>query len=510
MQQISKIKGLEDLANELRSLRSTGTDKTIVQCHGVFDLMHIGHIRHFEEAKAMGDVLVVTLTPDRYVNKGPHRPAFSEDLRAETIAALDCVDYIAINQWPDAVETIKLLKPDIYAKGPDYRDPDTDITGKISEEKEAVKSVGGKIIFTDDITFSSSNLINRYMPAYSKEVGEYLSGFSQRYTIEDITGYIENTRSLKVLVLGEAIIDEYQYCQLIGKSAKEPILAAQYLSTEKFAGGILAVANHVANFSNKVSIIAMLGAKNSQEQFVTKNLNNTIEKLFVFKKNSPTIVKRRFLDKYLSQKLFEVYEINDDEINNQQDKELCDLLGSIIPDFDIVMVADYGHGMMTANVIDVICDKSQFLAVNTQANAGNRGLNTISKYSRADYITLAQHEIALEERNRHGKVKDMALSVSQKLNCDRVVVTLGKSGSLCFSKQEGFFEVPAFANQVVDRVGAGDAVLSITALCASQQTPMEVIGLIGNLVGAQAVATMGHRNSIEKISLIKHIESLLK
>ena len=115
MQQISKIKGLEDLANELRSLRSTGTDKTIVQCHGVFDLMHIGHIRHFEEAKAMGDVLVVTLTPDRYVNKGPHRPAFSEDLRAETIAALDCVDYIAINQWPDAVETIKLLKPDIYA-----------------------------------------------------------------------------------------------------------------------------------------------------------------------------------------------------------------------------------------------------------------------------------------------------------------------------------------------------------------------------------------------------------
>jgi rfaE bifunctional protein kinase chain/domain len=408
------------------------------------------------------------------------------------------------------VETVKLLKPDIYAKGPDYRDPDADITGKIAEEAEAVKSVGGRITFTDDITFSSSNLINRYLPAYSKEVGEYLSGFSRRYSIEDVNGYLEGIRSLKVLVVGEAIIDEYQYCQTIGKAAKEPILAAQYLSTEKYAGGILAIANHVANFSDNVSMVAMLGANESQEQFVTENTADSIEKLFVFKTDSPTIVKRRFLDKYLAQKLFEVYEINDDELSDSQNKELCDLLGRILPDFDVVIVADYGHGMMTADVIDVLCDKSRYLAVNTQWNAGNRGFNTISKYSRADYVSLARHEIALEERNRRGDVKDMALSVSNKLDCDRIVVTLGKEGSLCYSKDEGFFEVPAFANKVVDRVGAGDAVLSVTALCASQRVPMEVLGLIGNVVGAQAVATMGHRSSVERVPLMKHIESLLK
>ena len=510
MRQIAKIKSLEELAEELDSLRSRETGKTVVQCHGVFDLMHVGHIRHFEEAKGMGDVLVVTLTPDRYVNKGPHRPAFAEDLRAETIAALDCVDYVAVNQWPAAVETVKMLKPDVYAKGPDYRDPDADITGKIAEEEAAVKSVGGRIAFTDDITFSSSNLINRYLPAYPKEVGEYLSEFSRRYSIEDVNGHIENTRSLKVLVVGEAIIDEYQYCQLIGKAAKEPILAAQYLSTEKFAGGILAVANHVANFSDNVSTLAMLGADESQEQFVTEKVDDRVEQLFFFKADSPTIVKRRFLDKYLSQKLFEVYEINDDELNDTQNKELCDQLGRILPEFDVVIVADYGHGMMTDDVIDVLCTKSRFLAVNTQSNAGNRGYNTISRYSRADYVSLAHHEIALEERNRRGDVRVLIDSVSKKLNCDRVNVTLGKSGSLCYSKDEGYFEVPAFANQVVDRVGAGDAVLSVTALCASQNVPMEVIGLIGNVVGAQAVATMGNRSSVERIPLMKHIESLLK
>jgi bifunctional ADP-heptose synthase (sugar kinase/adenylyltransferase) len=254
----------------------------------------------------------------------------------------------------------------------------------------------------------------------------------------------------------------------------------------------------------------MLGANASQERFVTEGTADSVEKLFVYKTDSPTIVKRRFLDLYLSQKLFEVYEINDDELNDVQNKELCDLLGRILPEFDVVIVADYGHGMMTDDVIEVVCDKSRFLAVNTQWNAGNRGFNTISRYSRADYVALAQHEIALEERNRRGDVKDMALSVSKKLNCDRIVVTLGKNGSLCYSKDEGFFEVPALANQVVDRVGAGDAVLSITALCASQKVPMEVVGLVGNVVGAQAVATMGHRSSVERVPLLKHIESLLK
>ena len=153
-----EVKNLEELAKLLSSSRAEG--KKIVLCHGVFDLLHIGHIRHLEQAKRLGDILVVTVTPDKYVNKGPHRPAFPEDLRAETIAALDCVDYVVINKWPTAEETIQLLKPDIYVKGAEYRDASRDYTRKIIEEEAAVKSIGGEIAFTDDITFSSSSLIN--------------------------------------------------------------------------------------------------------------------------------------------------------------------------------------------------------------------------------------------------------------------------------------------------------------------------------------------------------------
>ena len=109
--------------------------KKVILCHGVFDLLHIGHIRHFEEAKKRGDILAVTTTPDHFVNKGPGRPVFNEGLRAEAIASLDCVDYVAINQWPTAVETIHLLSPDYYVKGSDYSNPAEDRTGGIALEE---------------------------------------------------------------------------------------------------------------------------------------------------------------------------------------------------------------------------------------------------------------------------------------------------------------------------------------------------------------------------------------
>jgi rfaE bifunctional protein kinase chain/domain/rfaE bifunctional protein nucleotidyltransferase chain/domain len=505
-----KITTIEELAAKITSIRARKSARKIVHCHGVFDLLHVGHIRHFEQAKKLGDILVVTVTPDMYVNKGPHHPAFTQDLRVEGIASLSCVDYVAINNWPTAVETIKLLKPDIYVKGPDYKDRQADLTGKISEEEAAVKFSGGKIAFTDDITFSSSGLINRYLPVLPREVQEYLSRFAKRHSTSDVLRYLQNAESLKVLVVGDAIIDEYQYCTAIGTSTKEPALAVRYLSTEKFAGGILAVANHVANFCRQVGMLTILGSQDSQEDFIRQNVSSNVEKMFLYKENSPTIVKRRYVESYLLQKLFEVYEINDSELSQKQDQALCDILQEVIPRYDVVIAVDYGHGMMTRNAVEVLCREAPFLAVNTQVNAGNRGYNTISKYSRADFISLTRVEIALEEKNQQGDLRQMIQSVARKLSCGKILTTCGKDGNICYSAQEGFFEVPAFAGQVVDRIGAGDAVLSLTSLCVPQQAPMEIVGFIGNVVGAQAVSMLGRRAGIDRVALFKFIEALLK
>ena len=155
-----KILEIEELAKKIQILKFKG--KKIVLCHGCFDLMHIGHIKYFQASKKMGDILIVTVTPDIYVDKGPGRPVFNQDLRAESIAALECVDYVDVNKWPTAEETLRLLRPDIYIKGQEFEKLE-DKTGKIQKEYEIIKEIGAEIRFTHEIVFSSTKLINEYL-----------------------------------------------------------------------------------------------------------------------------------------------------------------------------------------------------------------------------------------------------------------------------------------------------------------------------------------------------------
>ncbi len=156
---MNKIYDLDKLAKLISWYKTNG--RKVVLCHGCFDLVHVGHIRYFKAAKQMGDILVVTLTQDIYVNKGPNRPVFNQDLRAESIASLECVDYVAINKWQSSEETIRLLKPNIYVKGQEYEGL-KDKTGNIVKEANAVKDVGGEIRFTHETVFSSTKLLKEF------------------------------------------------------------------------------------------------------------------------------------------------------------------------------------------------------------------------------------------------------------------------------------------------------------------------------------------------------------
>lgn len=511
--QISKIKmrtekivELEELAKIVSDLKKEG--KKVVHCHGVFDLLHVGHIRHFKQAKKFGDVLIVTITPDRYVNKGPNRPAFTEKLRAEVLASLDFVDYVAINRWPAAVEAIKLIKPSVYVKGVEYQDAENDFSKKILDEENAVKEVGGEIKFTEDITFSSTNLINRYLDIFPKETASYLVDFSKKHSAKEIIGYLEQIKNLKILIIGEAIIDEYCYGHSIGKAGKEPIIALRYLETEKFAGGTLAIANHLANFCDNVDLFTLLGELNAQESFVEKHLNKKVKRLFHYKKNSPTIVKRRFIEEPLK-KLLEFYEFNDKELDKDQTKEVYAHLEKILPDYDLVLVADFGHGMLNKELINLISNKSKFLAVNTQTNAGNMGYNVITKYPRMNYICTDEREIRLACLDKNSDLLDLIPKLSKKTSCDKIVATQGAQGCIIFSSNE-LKKIPAFSEVVVDTMGAGDAFLSLTAPLIALDIPTEIVGFVGNAVGALKVKTVGNKEPIDKAILYKYINSLMK
>lgn len=508
MERNKKIIKIEELAQSLALFRAEG--KKIVHSHGVFDFLHIGHIRHLEQARRMGDLLVVTLIPDRYMDKGPGQPAFDETIRAEAIASLNCVDYVAINPWPTAEEALRILKPSIYVRGSEFKKSAEDTTGIGAKEEQVVREIGAVKAFTEDINFSSSSLINRYLSKFPDEIHEYLSLFRQRYRYTDILQILDNMASLKVLVIGDTILDEYQYCEAIGKSSKDPVLALKYQSHDLFAGGVLAVANHVSNFAKTVQLVTVLGERDSQEEFIRSQLNANISPYFVIQNNAPTLIKRRFIEGYSLNKLFEVYIMDNSGLPPNKENELCLWLKDNLSDYDIVIAADFGHGAISDRMIQTLIRGARFLAVNTQANAGNRGFHTISRYSHADYACIAEHEIRLETRTLNGDLRPMMNKIGKKLDCKYFIVTRGRKGALVLNNQGHFIEVPSFAQTIVDRVGAGDAFFSVTSLAAGQGVPDEILGFLGNIVGSLAVEIVGNKKSIDKPGTLKYIASLLK
>jgi rfaE bifunctional protein nucleotidyltransferase chain/domain len=504
----NKIVPLDQFAGCVTEMKAAG--KKVVLCHGVFDLLHYGHILHFKEARRQGDALVVTITPDIYVNKGPNRPAFAEAYRAQMLAALEIVDYVAINKWPSAVEMLETVQPDVYAKGPDYKDHQQDLSGKIAEEEAAVRNGGGRIYYTADITFSSSNLINRHLSSHSQEVDEYLSALRQTYTPGQLHSALDDLRKLRVLVVGEAIIDEYIYVDQMGKSSKEPVLAMRYASQEQFAGGSLAIANHMAAFIDDVSLMTFLGSRDSREDFVRENLAPNVKSTFLYKKDSPTIVKRRYVESYLMQKLFEVYVFNDEFLGDDDCERFSTKLDATAATYDLVVVADFGHGIMTQRAIDTVQHKARFLAINTQQNAANIGYHTLSRYSRADFVCTNESELRADSRARLGAVEPLILALAERLRLENTLITRGKQGVVFHRAGEGWSSGPAFATSITDRVGAGDAVLSWTAPMAAAGLPGKMIAFVANVVGAEASQIVGNRNAVDRVATYKFIESLLK
>jgi rfaE bifunctional protein nucleotidyltransferase chain/domain len=506
----SKILAVADIAAHAQKYRADGL--VVVQAHGTFDLLHLGHVRHLEAARALGDVLFVTITADRYVNKGPGRPVFTEALRAEMLAALHFVTYVAIAEAPDAINAIEAIRPDVYAKGNDYQNPDGDVTGKITLERNAVEAHGGSVRFTDEITFSSTELINRHFNLFEPHVRNHLSGLRDHDGLSLILGCIERIKDYRVVLVGDAIIDEYQYVVPMGKPPKEHIIATRHQDNEIFAGGVFAAANHVASFCKEVHIITCLGNDHSHEELIRSSLKSNVTLHALVRPNSPTTLKRRFVDPSSIRKLFEVYHMNDEPLTIDLEEQLQSYIVELCPTADVVISTDFGHGLIGPQIVDKLVSSSRFLAVNTQSNSANLGYNLITRYPRADYVCIDGPEARLALSDRISSAGDIVYHLAARLkDCPKLIVTQGRHGCITFERnQDAVHTIPAVARKIVDTVGAGDAFLAVTSPLVAAGTPMNLVGFIGNVVGALQVAIVGHRHSVDKAALIKSVTGLLR
>ncbi len=498
----------------LESLKKTSSEnkknkKKIIHCHGTFDLLHAGHYRHFQDSKNLGDILFVTITADKYINKGPSRPIFNQYLRAEMIASLSYVDYVGVIEEPSAMSAIRAIRPDIYVKGIDYKDKSKDITKKILNEENEVKKYGGVLSFTDNVTFSSSSLINENIISYEKNLSKILENYKAQ-GFEHFTSLTEKVKNLNVMLIGDAIIDEYIYTDTLGKSAKESILATLKKNEEKFAGGSIAAANNIADFCKKIYLVTSLGTtSNKQESFVKDQLSQKVKLCSIGLKNRPITKKTRFVDSSYMRKMFEVYEMDDSPIDKEEERKIISIIKKNITKVDLIIVTDFGHGLLSKKIIDEISKFKVFLAVNAQTNSANRGYNLITKYQSADYICIDEPEFRLAMHDKNSSLEKLLTNTKNLPKAKIFIVTTGKNGCLLKINNK-IIKIPAFTNKVVDTIGAGDAFFVISSLFAYLKSNPIDIGFIGNVSGAIKVNILGHSSSIKKSQLLKFIESVIK
>ena len=504
-----KLKSIAELGEIAGRARSEG--RATVLCHGVFDLFHVGHVRHLKAARREGDMLIVTLTADKHVNKGPGRPVFSERLRAEMISALEFVDFVGINDAPSAEPVLNAVRPQVYVKGSDYKQPEDDVTGEIVTEKNVVESHGGKIVFTEDITFSSSELINKHLDIYEPTLAQHLERMRGNRALDRLLGLIDRIKDYRVTIVGDTIIDEYQYVVPMGKSAKENMIATLYRDREVFAGGVIAAANHLASFCKSVEILTCLGSDDPQEELLRNCLRENVTLTAIKRPGSPTTRKCRFVDTdYSMRKLFEVYHMNDQPLAPALQAEFDNLIADRATSADVTVVTDFGHGLISRSSIATL-GKSKFLTVNAQSNSANYGFNLITKYPRADYICLDGPEARLAIGDKFvDPLTIAAQTLPQLVECPRLVVTQGKHGCFAYDRSNGIIHVPALTNTIVDTVGAGDAFFAVSSLFAAADAAMEDIAFVGNAAGAMKVGIVGHRSSVERTAFIKYLTAILK
>ncbi len=429
----------------------------------------------------------------------------------ESLASIEIIDFVLLNKSANAIDIINKIKPNYYVKGPDYKNFKDDITGQIKKERLAVKKNGGKLVFTEDHTYSSSSILNQFSDTYNLSQKKFIHKIKTKINLNNFIKQINKLQNLKVLVIGEAIIDKYVFCETLGKSGKEPHLVLRNLSEEVYLGGALSIARNISDFCKKTTILSMLGQEKEYEKYIKKSLTKNIQSRFLYKSKSPTIVKKRYLEHITNNKVLGIYDLNDELLNKKDESIFKKMILKEIKEHDVVIVSDYGHGLITKKLAKLLCKNSKFLALNAQANASNTGYHSIQKYKGVNCVVINETELRQELRDKNEKLDILTKKLTKMIGINNLVITMGSGGAILYSSRDKkFYHCPAFASKVVDKIGAGDSMLSIMSILIKSNFKNIISIFLGSLAGAISVEEMSNKVPIKKTKLLKYFNHILR
>lgn len=318
-------------------------------------------------------------------------------------------------------------------------------------------------------------------------------------TKSSVKDIFKKFKDLKVLLIGETIIDDYYFVMPNGVSIKDPIISTKFIKKERYLGGVFATARHLSQFVEEVNVITLLGEKEKNKNFVDKSINPKIEYSFFTKPGSHTIIKQRFIDSYKLIKLFKMEYLDDSPVPDDLSRKIIEKIQSTYQNYDMILIDDFGHGFLNQKIMDSITKLKKFIGANIQTKNSNYGFNPVTKCKRADFISLNPFEIRLLFQNKDDDLRILLQRLAGLGKYKDILLTLGKNGAMFYRSKIN--SAPAFEIRPVDTIGAGDAVFAVGSLLSFSKIDEKIVPIISNAAGAVATQYIGNKEtiSLEKI-----------
>ena len=498
-----KVKTKEEL---LKIVGDFPRKKKIIVCHGVFDVVHPGHVRHLAYAKTKAQKLIVSITADKHIKKAMYRPHIPEGLRALNLAAFEMVDYVVIDDEATPISLLKYIKPDYFAKGFEYTS--SGLPQATQEEADTVESYGGQMIFTPgDVVYSSSKFLNLSLPQVQLEKLLHLMEYNN-VTFDVLRETLTLISKHHIHVVGDTIVDTYTRTNFIGGQTKTPTFSVLYQGHEDYIGGAGIVSQHLRAAGAKVTFSTVLG-DDKLKDFVINGLQESgVEVLPIIDTTRPTTNKNTIITG--EYRLLKLDTLDNRAISQEILEELDRQIKQIKS--DAIVFSDFRHGIFNALSVPVLTKAipaNKFKVADSQVASrwGN-----IGEFKEFDLITPNEREARFVLADQDSTVGRLAGSMIEASSCLNLILKLGDRGIIGLSRnsavKDAYFSLDSFAQSVIDPVGAGDALLAYATLSLLETGSLVVAGILGSMAAACECEIDGNvpiraENVLAKIDLVE-------
>ncbi len=505
-----KIKEKEELSETIKSLKEQG--KKIVHCHGCFDLIHPGHLRHLRFAKEQGDILVVTITADKFVQKDYMNPFSTQNLRAKGLAAIEYVDLVHINENLLGTGIIKEIRPDVYIKGEEYA-KDKKLHQGFLDEKELVESFGGKIVYSPgNVVFSSTKIIDTLFQREDMKK-ERIKNFLIRHGInkENLIDVVKKASGKKILIIGDFFVEDSVFCNNSGFALDSSLLNLDFVENKRSLGGTGLIAQYIQGLGGNPEVFCV-GDEKSLEILnkLSPDLKNKVHMMKI--PNYFLSTKKIFLSG--DQKLFELNKNPRIKIDEKTELDFINRVINSLNEFQAIIFCDYGHGFLNEKIISKIAEEAREKGILcTLITGGERYLNLLN-YKNLDFVLCSEKEARCAVNNFSDGIDFLSRDLLSKTNYKNLIINLGKDGFICYDPIQNKNQLsstyasylPVFSEKSIDKQGVREATISAMALFLASKRDIHEALYLGSCVSLIESLKSGNA-PVSKEELISNLES---